>query len=338
MMEFKEFCDYVKDEVIKYLPPQFNDAEVSVNVIQKNNNTQLTGLTIRTEGCTISPNIYLDNYYAQYQHGMELDLVCEQIAMMHLKHMNPGEALADIVDNFQNVDFIKSHVVVSLINAEKNERMLEDTPHRLKEDLAIIYKVYLGSEGENVGTVTVKDSHMEMWGLTEPELYECAMKNSKELMPVEVEDIGTVLSEMGFQVGVPIMSEAPALYVISNKQRCNGAAGILYSDCLEQLSDKLGSDLYILPSSVHETLALSADGGKDVEMLAQMVREVNATQVSEQEQLSDHVYKYDAKAKTFSLADVAGKDLKVSEDKAKYETKNETRNAEAASARPRRHR
>ncbi|MCR5339130.1 MAG: DUF5688 family protein [Lachnospiraceae bacterium] len=333
MMEFKEFCDYVKDEVVKYLPPQFDDAEVSVSTIQKNNNTELTGLTIRTEGCTISPNIYLDNYYAKYQQGMDIDLVCEQIAMMHLKHMNPGEALAGIVDNFQNVDFIKSHVVMAVVNAKMNEKMLEDTPHRLKEDLAIIYKVYLGEEGENVGTVTVKDSHMKVWGLTEEELYEHAMKNSKELMPVDVQDIGTVLSEMGFEVGIPVMSEAPALYVISNKQRCNGAAGILYSDCLEQLSDKLGSDLYILPSSVHETLALSADGGRDVEMLAQMVREVNATQVSQQEQLSDHVYRYDAKAKTISLADVAAKDLsKVSEKDAAYETK------DAEASRPRHHR
>ena len=334
MMEFNEFCDYVKDHIKDYLPTEFADAQVSTAVMQKNNGTELVGLSIRTEGCTISPNIYLDNYYQEYRHGMDPELACERIAKVHLQHMDPGEVLTGIVDKFQDVEFIKNHVVIAVVNAEKNAKMLEDTPHRFKEDLAIIYKVYLGDEGESIGTVTVKNEHMERWGISQDELHECAMRNSRELMPVEVQDIGSVLASMGFPMDMPGVSEAPMLYVISNKQKCNGAASILYSDCLEKLSEKLGSDLYVLPSSVHETLALAV-GKSGVSELAQMVREVNATQVSPQEQLSDHVYRYDAKAKTFSLADVAAKDLKmsmVSEEKAAYETAN------AEPSRPRRHR
>ncbi len=334
MMEFKEFCKYVKDHIREYLPPEFQDAEVNTAIMQKNNGTELMGLSIRTEGCTISPNIYLDNYYQEYRHGMDPELACERIAKVHLQHMDPGEALTGIVDKFQDVDFIKSHVVVAVVNAQKNAEMLKNMPHRIKEDLAIIYKVYLGEEGENIGTVTVKNEHMNVWGISPDELHECAMKNSKELMPVEVQDLGSLLADMGFPVMMPGVSEAPMLYVISNKQKCNGAASILYSDCLDQLSEKLGSDLFILPSSVHETLALSADKGT-VSELAQMVREVNATQVSPQEQLSDHVYRYDAKAKTLSLADVSARYLNktiVSEEKPKYETAN------AEAAKPRRHR
>ena len=303
MMEFNEFCEYLKDHVKEYLPEEFQDANVTVARMQKNNGTELMGLSIRTEGCTISPNIYLDNYFSEYQQGMDIDLACERIAKMHIEHMNPGQALAGIVDKFQDTDFIKSHVVISLVNAQKNEKLLSEVPHQLKEDLAILYRVYLGNEGENVGTVLVRNEHMKTWGLTKEELHECAMKNSRELMPVEVEDIGSVLAGMG--IGMPF-PEGPAesmLYVISNKQRVGGAAGIIYSDCLEKLSEKLGSDLYILPSSVHETLALSA-GNSEVSELAQMVKEVNATQVSPEEQLSDHVYRYDAKAKTLSLSDV----------------------------------
>ncbi len=180
----------------------------------------------------------------------------------------------------------------------------------------------------------MKNEHMKVWGISPDELHECAMKNSRELMPVEVQDIGSLLASMGCPVDLVGVSETPMLYVISNKQRCNGAASILYSDCLDQLSEKLGSDLYILPSSVHETLALSV-GKSAVSELAQMVREVNATQVSPQEQLSDHVYRYDAKARTLSLADVSARDLNktmVSEEKPKYETAN------AEAAKPRRHR
>ncbi len=334
MMEFNEFCDYLKDHVKDYLPEEFKDAQVNVARMQKNNGTELMGLSIRTEGCTISPNIYLDNYFAEYQQGMDIDLACERIAQMHIEHMNPGQALAGIVDNFQDTSFIKSHVVVSLVNAQKNEKLLSEIPHELKEDLAIIYRVYLGNEGESIGTVMVKNEHMKVWGISKEELHECAMKNSRELMPVEVEDIGSVLSGMGIGMPFPAEGEGPMLYVITNKQRCNGAAGIIYSDCLEKLSEKLGSDLYILPSSVHETLALPA-GNAEIQSLAEMVREVNATQVSPQEQLSDHVYKYDARAKTLSLADVSAKELNLSmvcEKEPVYETQG------AEPARSRRHR
>ena len=44
--------------------------------------------------------------------------------------------------------------------------------------------------------------------------------------------------------------------------------------------------------------------------LSEMVREVNGTQVSEEEQLSDHVYRFDAAKKTLSLADTTMEELK----------------------------
>ena len=66
-----------------------------------------------------------------------------------------------------------------------------------------------------------------------------------------------------------------------------------------------------------------------------MVREVNATTVSKEEQLSDHVYRYDAKTKTLSIVDVESRDLnesRVSENAQNYETGNEE------AVRPRHHR
>ncbi|MCR5337555.1 MAG: DUF5688 family protein [Lachnospiraceae bacterium] len=335
MMEFHEFCDYLKDHVKEYLPPEYDSATVIMKEIQKNNGTELMGLSIRTEDSPISPNIYLNNYYQEYRQGMDVELALERIAEVYLQHKEPSEALSSIAQDFQDVDYIKSHIVIGLVNAEKNAKMLEDMPHRLKEDLAIIYKVFIGSQDDCVATVTVKDAHMKEWGISPNELHECAMKNSRELMPVQVEDIGSVLSAMGMPVEMFGQSREPMLYVISNAQKCNGAAAILYSDCLQELSEKLGSDLYILPSSVHETLALAASGETNVESLAQMVREVNATQVSEQEQLSDHVYRYDARARSLTLADVSAKDLKIG-GASEEQPEGETKNAEAA--RPRRHR
>ena len=60
---------------------------------------------------------------------------------------------------------------------------------------------------------------------------------------------------------------------------------MLYENELHELAESLESYLYILPSSVHEVIAVSSDMGSP-EMLAQMVVEVNMQEVSLDERLS----------------------------------------------------
>lgn len=101
-----------------------------------------------------------------------------------------------------------------------------------------------------------------------------------------------------------LLEDMPAnqqMYVISNKEMKNGATSMFYDDALETLSEKIGTDLYILPSSIHEVIAVSTDFGTP-ETLSEIVREVNGTQVSEEEQLSDNVYYYSAATKDWTLA------------------------------------
>ena len=91
------------------------------------------------------------------------------------------------------------------------------------------------------------------------------------------------------------------MYVISNETRINGAVSMLYETELHELAEKLGSDLYILPSSIHEVIAVSATGG-DPEELAQMVEDVNMGQVEIGERLSNQVYHYDKNLRQLTLA------------------------------------
>ena len=132
----------------------------------------------------------------------------------------------------------------------------------------------------------------------------------------------------------PILKEDDIdMYVISNTTKANGASVIVYSDALQQVAENLGSDLYILPSSIHEVLALPV-GNKDVDSLEEMVRCVNQTEVSPTEVLSDNVYKYDAESRTLSLASAKAETVKetaVCEPSGYTGTVNEV-------ARPRHHR
>ena len=61
---------------------------------------------------------------------------------------------------------------------------------------------------------------------------------------------------------------------------------------MEQIGEIIGSDFYVLTSSIHETLLVPL-GGMDVSELSRLVKEVNETQVELCDRLSDKVQYYD---------------------------------------------
>ena len=86
------------------------------------------------------------------------------------------------------------------------------------------------------------------------------------------------------------------MYVLSNKSRSYGAACIAYPHILEMIGGILRTDYYVLPSSVHEVVIVPCCENISAAELDEMIREINITQVDDEEVLSDHAYLYELKA------------------------------------------
>ena len=73
---------------------------------------------------------------------------------------------------------------------------------------------------------------------------------------------------------------------------------------MDRIAEKIGTSYYILPSSVHETIIVPASitESSSLENLAEMVIEINGTQVAPDEVLSDHVYRYNYTDHTLEIA------------------------------------
>ena len=69
----------------------------------------------------------------------------------------------------------------------------------------------------------------------------------------------------------------------------------IYGDVLKDFANKKGTDMYILPSSIHEVILLPSDRINDPTKLLSMVHDANTTVVSIGDVLSDSVYYYDRK-------------------------------------------
>ena len=115
---------------------------------------------------------------------------------------------------------------------------------------------------------------------------------ARALLPPEITPMHTILERLHCP-DPDLFSESIPMYVISNCYRTNGAGVILYDQFLQQLSDRFESNLILLPSSIHEMIILPVEDASELREFTYMVREVNDTQLTDDEVLSDHAYYYD---------------------------------------------
>lgn len=276
---------------------------VRVQEVQKNNGLVLNGLTIQKTGVNIAPTIYLDSYYEDYRNGRTLVSIVNAVSATYEQHKVERNFSVDMISDF---DFVKDKICFKLINAEKNQQLLKDIPYVKFMDLAVVFYILVDQSVDGNATALIRNGMMQVWGNPDVhDIYEIAKMNTQRLFRGHVASMMEVMSgiiaendcidpdlvDAFFSMDVYEDNFMP-MFVATNKSKINGASVILYDGLLAKFAEKVGGDCYILPSSIHETILLPVTGDMDVNYLIDMVRSVNATEVSPEEILSDNVYKY----------------------------------------------
>lgn len=272
--------------------------EAEINETTKNNGVVLTALVI-DNGLNVRPNVYIDEFYKRYENGqMCLPEIADEVVELSRTHEGDivgGEQLGSFITDWESV---KGQVFVSVRNAKMNEEILADVPHKIRCDLAVMYRVGLKlPEGE--GSVLINNRLMEIWDVSLDELDDIAWKNTRRQKPYELRGMVEVLKKIMGADNVPdemfgMPDDPMGMHVLSNKDGINGAVFILDYTTLYSIKEDLGWDrFYILPSSVHELILLPADGDIDPSELFSMVSTVNQQEVPPEDILSYSVYKYD---------------------------------------------
>ena len=306
MMNYEIFKEVVAEKFKSYLPERYQNMELRVESVNKVNRV-MDGITLIDHSAekNISPTIYINNMYDHYLHTENLQKVLQDAAESMDKAFLEAPQ-AGILD----MDNARDNIVFQVVNTMQNEDMLRDMPHRDYQDLSIIYRWVIAVDDRGVQSTLVRDNLAKQLGMTEADLFKCAVENTRRILPPVVKSMNDVIRDMFISDGMPVemadmmIEEMPAdrmMWIISNEKGINGAGSMLYEDVLHKLAMQLESDLYLLPSSVHECIAVSVDMGDPYE-LAEMVNEINMSQVSLEERLSNQVYHYDKDARRLTLA------------------------------------
>lgn len=284
MLNYEEF----KSEFIQNVKSRLDAGlQLSVTKIRKTNNPVKEAVTFKGECNKVFPVFYIQDCYEQYQENENMEK-CIRTVMDLLNTELPFEKEALSIDWAD----VQSKIRVQLINREWNEEILNDVPFLEMCDLAVVSRIVFQENEEGRASCLIRNQMLEYWGITKNQLWEAAFTNLKNerFWIRNIEDLlADIFPDLG-ETGERKEDSDMALYVLSNESQIDGAVGLLRTDVIKRLSEKLKTDLYILPSSLHELILLPMSEEMDIEELRQTVMVVNGKCVDPEERLSDKVY------------------------------------------------
>lgn len=286
-MEYMEFLDRVKDAINE----AEDDVSVSIHSAVKNNGVVLSGLSFHREGYNASPTIYMENYYNDYQNGTDICEIAKRIVLLYRANDLAAKLDMSFFDDFERV---KERLFIKLINKDKNIDFLKEVPYEDFLDLAIVAYVRINDRKIGNGIIMVRNEHLALWKTDAATVLDTARKNTHDCDGYNLKHILDVLSAMGTYPPPGVDDKDFPMYVATNRKMINGAAVLTMKDKLREFANIIGSDYYVIPSSVHELILVKKSDGA-VYDIDRIIREVNSTQLGPDDVLSDHAYMYSLK-------------------------------------------
>ena len=202
---------------------------------------------------------------------------------------------------------MKPTIICRIINKKRNEELLKNVPHREFLDLVVTYHICTEIYPERIDSIAITNSIADKMRLTEEELFFLALNGTRKLMPFTIESIEeTLKNSHSCEVDIaPLLFSVPdeeMPRVITTPQRAYGATVLLYADILKKIADELDDNLYMVPSSIHEII-VHAVSYSSLPFLKPVIWELNQTEVSADEFLSNNVYYFDRTTNTITICE-----------------------------------
>lgn len=284
-MKYQEFIENVKEHIAEKLPTSH---KIVLQPVLKNNGTVYDGLIILDPILNISPTIYLNPYYHRYLSGIDLEDIYEDILITYKENLPKKDFDISLFKDFSKA---KERIVMKLVNKEKNQELLQDVPHILFHDLAIIFVCAVYDFMDEFATILIHNQHLKLWNVSVDDLYKIGMENTPKLLPFRLDSIDKIIDTLDDCTLFPLQDLQ--LSVLTNRLKIHGSTCIVYPNLLKRIADFMDDNIIIIPSSIHEVLIIPESVTKDQYSLDDyryMITQVNEEQLPDDEMLSDHAY------------------------------------------------
>ncbi len=289
----KEFTESIINEVENIMGNGYN---VKVLDTEKINMGRLHALVILKDRINISQNFYIEELYRDYQSGrMTIREMAVRIASSCYNSTDSIEELKSLGKYINDKEWAEERLFLQLINSSKNKSLLENSVHMDFNGISLVLYVLAADNKAGMCRARVTKAMCQGYDWNRKEILDYALENTARLFPYCLFTLQEILQKK-LNITVAEAVELPSvgndMLVLTNEKYVNGAAAIFYPGVLKEISEKHGTSLFLIPSSIHEFLILEDNGMYSPAELESMVKDVNNSSVLPEELLSDNVYYY----------------------------------------------
>lgn len=271
-------------DIINALVAQGYQAEAKETV---KNGIVFEGIIIRSNDI-IAPIIYTEQLLRDAEEkGKRLSDVVIDIIRMYEESQHKKNSIEKLI----NRNHFLNNVFIGLQKISEEQLVKEPTEY----DGIEAYLYVRGTKDVAEGySVKVTQEYLQHTDVDIKEAWKAARENT--FAETELKCMSTVMADICGLQEEEVLKIDNEPYIVSNQCKIKGASAILNQDMLRRFAQRNGvSQLVVLPSSIHEMIVIPFDTSIDMGAMSEMVREINATQVSPEDRLTDRAYLIDVK-------------------------------------------
>ena len=201
------------------------------------------------------------------------------------------EITAKELENMIDFEKVKDRVIYKLVR--KDEKIVKEVPYVKYLDMLIVFYIKLNEKEYAL----VSNELAKQFKADTDDLMLAAMENTPRILGASVRGIFDVINYYLMKAGSPFLFEGldnidVPLMVLTNNINTYGASTMLYTDLMKGIANRLNTDLYIIPCTIHELILAPVDESQDVNSMIELISNVNDTELAKEDILSYSLYQY----------------------------------------------
>ena len=225
------------NELMEALKEHFGETYEVTHVTTSKNNGVVSNSIMVKQG-NAYPVFHVDSFLSTIENRMLTVSDAVDLIVKAYESISKDVDFMEEWDKITNRSFLLDHVECQLINAERNRKLMDETPHKDFLNLAIIYQLLWDDFH-----LPVSEALLQETGKSLEELDEAARKNTRTA---------------GFSA--ISIDEIIPMYIVTNHKVTYGANVLLFPELFANLAQSLQDDLWLIPSSIHEVLLTYSHG------------------------------------------------------------------------------
>lgn len=254
------------------------EVEMKQKRVWKNNGASYEGLVIEKLEEELSPVISLDKCYEDFEAGISMKEISEQVLKEYRKTAGKVSLLSQ--QDIWSYERIKDRLYVEIVNKEWNKQYLEHKYYVPFLDLAVVYYIDTQADYKDApshrGTAVTKEI-FKIWSVEPEVIWKQVLENMEK--------------ESRFLMVIVTEKENSLITFEDAFQKNQGALTLLQRGILDEAKEKIGESFYILPVSIFELMIVPESQADEVEEMKKAIIESN-TEIPAEYLLSNSVYYY----------------------------------------------